>query len=265
MDKQNTKIFLTEFDKEKMIKSIRSRLNIGLYGKGFLHAGVLTSLLFLAVALGWSTADARPSALDLAAQKNSRFYEKMDELKHKINQVESIMVDIESMAAEIQSEAHEVNKVIRSEVMLLPEDKKTKTKEQSGLSIPVKVTTYNAEVSQTDNTPCHAGGTRLDICALVDAGIRPIAVSQDLARWSMIGDQYGAPFAAGDVVVLKSTDHPGDPRCNGEFVVADAMNIRHRKRLDLFMPTRGQNIGCEGIVSPAGRNILADLSWAILN
>jgi len=36
-----------------------------------------------------------------------------------------------------------------------------------------------------------------------------------------------------------------DPRCNGEFEVVDAMNIRYRKRGDLFFMDRKDNTSCE--------------------
>ena len=103
-------------------------------------------------------------------------------------------------------------------------------------------TSYNPEVGQTDSTPCMAGGTGIDVCIAYDNGARPIALSQELIQWSLVGKN--GPFKAWDRVILKSTDYPDDPRCNGEFTVADAMNIRFRGRGDIFFPTRDLNLSC---------------------
>lgn len=74
------------------------------------------------------------------------------------------------------------------------------------------------------------------------SGERPIALSQELIAWS----SYGSPddFKAGQEVWLVSTDYPDEPRCNGKFIVADAMNARYRNKGDLFFPTRDLNTSC---------------------
>jgi hypothetical protein len=119
----------------------------------------------------------------------------------------------------------------------------------------VFITSYNPEVGQTDSTPCIAGGTGYDICQLARRGIRPIALSQEMASWSMIANTRGLTFKPGDLITLKSTDFPGDPRCNGDFVVADAMNIRFRKRADIFMSSRKDNISCTAQIYFSGENL----------
>lgn len=73
-------------------------------------------------------------------------------------------------------------------------------------------------------------------------GLRPIALSQELIDWSLYG--HNAPFSKGDKVWLESTDFPDDPRCNGEFVISDAMNARFRDRGDIFFMSRADNISC---------------------
>lgn len=106
----------------------------------------------------------------------------------------------------------------------------------------VKFTSYNPEAGQTDGTPCIAGGTGFDLCEMAQNGQRPIAFSQELIQWSMYGKN--GPFEAGDIVRLESTDFPDDARCNGEFIVSDAMNARFTHRGDLFFMTRAENTSC---------------------
>ena len=98
-------------------------------------------------------------------------------------------------------------------------------------------TSYNPEAGQTDETPCIAGGTGYDLCAMYLAGERPIAFSQDLVEWA-----GGSPLKAGDVVELRSKDP--DPRCNGEFTVADSLNARYTMRGDIFFIGRENNVSC---------------------
>ena len=95
-------------------------------------------------------------------------------------------------------------------------------------------------MGQTDSTPCIAGGTGYNLCDMADEGIRTIALSQELIDWSIYGEN--APFSKGDKVELVSADI--DWRCNGEFIVSDAMNARYRHRGDIFMMNRGDNISC---------------------
>ena len=111
-------------------------------------------------------------------------------------------------------------------------------------AVKTHITTYNPEVGQTDSTPCIAGGTGYNLCEMAAAGIRTIALSQELIDWSSIGKN--APYSKGDVVRLYSDN----PQCNGEFVVADAMNIRYRNRGDIFCPTRACNTSCEAVIVP---------------
>ena len=68
-------------------------------------------------------------------------------------------------------------------------------------------------------------------------GERTIALSQDLIHWA-----GGRPFKKGDKVTLVS--ELDDERCNGEFVVADALNRRYRNRGDIFMLERKDNVSC---------------------
>ena len=108
-------------------------------------------------------------------------------------------------------------------------------------------TSYNPEAGQTDSTPCIAGGTSMDLCELANQGIRTIALSQELIAWSIHGDE--TDLKAGQKVILTSTDFPDDPRCNGEFIVADAMNARFRDRGDIFFLSRSDNISCHANIS----------------
>lgn len=107
-------------------------------------------------------------------------------------------------------------------------------------------TSYNPEVGQTDSTPCIAGGTGFNLCEMYGQGIRTIALSQELVKWAIAGKN--PPFGKGDRVILKSTDYPDDPRCNGEFIVADSMNIRFRNRGDIFFMERKDNLSCHADV-----------------
>ena len=65
-----------------------------------------------------------------------------------------------------------------------------------------------------------------------------------MIEWSYVGFKQKTLFKAGEKVTLVSTDYPEDHRCNGEFIVADALNARYKLRGDLFMPTRSLNILC---------------------
>lgn len=103
-------------------------------------------------------------------------------------------------------------------------------------------TSYNAEVGQTDSTPCIAGGTGYNVCAMAKEGKRTIALSQELLKWS---GGSKAPFGKGDMVWLESTTIPNDSRCNGSFIVADGMNARFRKRGDIFVTDRKNNLDCK--------------------
>lgn len=110
----------------------------------------------------------------------------------------------------------------------------------------VYFTSYNPEVGQTDSTPCIAGGTGFNLCDMANNGERAIAFSQELIQWSIYGKK--GPFKAGDIVELKSTNYPDDPRCNGEYIVSDAMNARYKHRGDIFFMNISDNISCEADV-----------------
>jgi len=101
-------------------------------------------------------------------------------------------------------------------------------------------TSYNPVEGQTDATPCIAEGTGMNICEMAGEFQRPIAFSQDLIDWSY---QKGHPLSAGMIVNLESTTAPDDIRCNGEFIVADAMNVRYTKRGDVFFMNESDNFG----------------------
>jgi len=101
-------------------------------------------------------------------------------------------------------------------------------------------TSYNPERWQTDSTPCIAGGTWYNICEMAKQGKRVIALSQEMIQWSIIWKNWS--FKKWDVVILKSEKE--DSRCNGEFIVGDAMNIRFRNRWDIFFLDKKDNISC---------------------
>ena len=113
--------------------------------------------------------------------------------------------------------------------------------------IEVQVTSYNPEVNQTDSTPCIAGGTGYDLCGMANVGERPIALSQELIEWGNVPGK-SKPFGKGDNLCMTSLDFPTDPRCNGRFIVSDAMNIRWRKKADIFFMSRKDNISCKAII-----------------
>ena len=117
--------------------------------------------------------------------------------------------------------------------------------------VKVHATSYNPEVGQTDSSPCHAGGTGINVCDSFEAGDRPIALSQELTAWSQKGKMRVA-MDCGDACI---TFEPGekvfavseldDPRCNGVFTVSDALNVRYTKRGDIFFLNRADNISCD--------------------
>jgi len=67
-------------------------------------------------------------------------------------------------------------------------------------------------------------------------------LSQDLVSWTGRGK-----IKAGTVVTLKS--ELDDPRCNGDFVVLDSMNVRYNNRGDIFSMERKDNISCHADVT----------------
>lgn len=98
------------------------------------------------------------------------------------------------------------------------------------------LTSYNAEKSQTDNSPC-IGASGINQCDLAKKGQRIIALSQDI-----VGRAGWKDFHYGDEILLRG--ETTDPRCNGKFIVLDTMNARYTNRGDLFMLSRAQNTSC---------------------
>jgi len=146
-----------------------------------------------------------------------------------------------------QEDLHDANAELRIrldalDAELFPQNLSYSSQTSSLIISNIYFTSYNPEVGQTDSTPCIAGGTGLNLCDMANEGQRVIALSQELISWSNYG--LNAPFDAGDKVILVSTDYPEDQRCNGEFVIADAMNARWRDRGDLFFMNRSDNISC---------------------
>lgn len=124
------------------------------------------------------------------------------------------------------------------------------------------MTSYNAEKGQTDSSPCIAWWTQLNICEEEKKGERIIALSQELTAWSQIWRERKRlncwdaciTFEAWEKVVLRQTQadidkHWVNNRCNWtNFTVWDAMNVRYRKRWDLFFSDRSMNTSCEVII-----------------
>ncbi|MDR7496817.1 MAG: hypothetical protein QN174_07660 [Armatimonadota bacterium] len=86
------------------------------------------------------------------------------------------------------------------------------------LRLEVEATAYNSEPAQTDRTPWIAAWGD-DIRHLRARGINPIAVSRDLLP----------VLPPGSAVRIGAA----------EFVVADTMAAQWRRRVDLWMPSRG--------------------------
>jgi hypothetical protein len=120
------------------------------------------------------------------------------------------------------------------------------------------MTSYNAEVWQTDSTPCIAWWTWVNICDAEKEWRRIIALSQELTAWSMIWRERVKmdcwreciTFQPRENVRLEQTQASIDeqwynPRCNWTFEVSDAMNVRYRKRWDLFFSDRAMNTSCD--------------------
>ena len=124
------------------------------------------------------------------------------------------------------------------------------------------MTSYNAEVWQTDSTPCIAWWTWINICKAEKEWKRIIALSQELTSWSTIWKYRKSlncwdnciTFEPWETVTLKQTEESikkqwYNPRCNwDDFIVADAMNVRYRKRWDLFFSDRAMNTSCAVIL-----------------
>lgn len=124
------------------------------------------------------------------------------------------------------------------------------------------MTSYNAEVWQTDSTPCIAWWTWVNICEAEKEWRRIIALSQELTAWSQRGSYRKQldcwinciTFDKQEKVTLTQTQESIDkqgynPRCNWEFEVSDAMNNRFNKRWDLFFSDRAMNTSCNVIIN----------------
>lgn len=88
----------------------------------------------------------------------------------------------------------------------------------------VTVTMYNAETSQTDNSPLITAdntylGNRIDT-------LKYIAISRDLHK------RYGGPFNFGDKVLLLNSGHK-----IGIYEIRDIMNRRFKRYIDILEPT----------------------------
>jgi 3D (Asp-Asp-Asp) domain-containing protein len=101
----------------------------------------------------------------------------------------------------------------------------------------VDVTSYNSERSQTDSSPCVGAGGQ-NLCNLAKKGIRVLAVSQDLRKQFL--DKKGQYYKYPAKVYVES----GNPSIQGCYILADTMNKRFTKRIDLFFLTRKENQGC---------------------
>lgn len=99
------------------------------------------------------------------------------------------------------------------------------------------MTSYNAEKGQTDATECIAAGGH-NICNLAKKGIRVLAVSQDLRKQFL--DKNGSYYKYPAKVYVESAN----PSIQGCYILADTMNKKFTKRIDLFFLTRKENQGC---------------------
>ena len=105
--------------------------------------------------------------------------------------------------------------------------------------IEVFTTSYNAEIRQTDGSPC-TGASGRDLCQAAREGDRTIAVSRDLLWFN------GGPFRWHDKVKLASDV----PQCDGLVLsVEDTMAARFMNRADLFYLAREDNTSCRATLS----------------
>lgn len=114
-----------------------------------------------------------------------------------------------------------------------------KSKEQSG---SIKFTTYNAEVGQTDSSPCN--GAVANVCELYKEGKNPIALSRDLIKARSDFDAnngyciQNCPYEYGETVIVHPENHY---QGSFEAIIVDTMNIRYKNRGDLFKDDRSKN------------------------
>ena len=116
------------------------------------------------------------------------------------------------------------------------------------------MTSYNNDPRQTDDTPCMAWWTWIDICEAEKEWRKIIALSQELTAWSQIWRYrkkiWALTFEPWEKVILKQTEESiakqwVNTRCSWEFEVWDAMNVRYRKRWDIFFSDRKMNTSCQ--------------------
>lgn len=94
-------------------------------------------------------------------------------------------------------------------------------------------TKYNAVPAQTDNTPFNTGdGSFIDTAALRRGELKWVALSWDLLWFR------GGPFNYGDSIYVYHTNEV----FRGWWEVHDAMNPRHRNRIDFLQPVGVNNI-----------------------
>jgi hypothetical protein len=86
----------------------------------------------------------------------------------------------------------------------------------------VTVTMYNAEESQTDNSPLITADNTFIIKEKINE-LKYIAVSRDLHS------RYGGPFKFGDKVLLLNAGVK-----NGVYIIKDLMNRRFKRRIDIL-------------------------------
>mgnify|MGYP000653347419 CR=1 FL=1 len=128
--------------------------------------------------------------------------------------------------------------------------------------LTIFMTTYNAKINQTDSTPCIAWWTWINICDAEKEWRRIIALSQELTAWSQLWKvrkamncwRWCTIFEPWEMVKLTQTQadidkHWVNSRCEGLFEVWDAMNIRFRKRWDIFFSDKAMNTSCEVVIN----------------
>ena len=201
----------------------------------------------------------------LSIQQNSKTFQDLVPLMEKSTQeyelAHNVALTAEDEARRLRLVADNKNATVKEiegqmkELNAINNDLRQKLETQevimSNPSVKVHATSYNPEVGQTDSSPCHAGGTGINVCDSFEAGDRPIALSQELTAWSQKG-KMRVGMDCGDACI---TFEPGekvlavseldDPRCNGVFTVSDAMNARFSKRADIFFMDRSDNVSCD--------------------
>lgn len=101
-------------------------------------------------------------------------------------------------------------------------------KESNTISMDVTATMYNAVVSQCDSDPLITAGM-YKINPNKASEQKFIAMSRDLLK------RWGGVFDYGDKVLIEGTNNGKD----GVYTVADSMNKRYKKRIDI-LETKGK-------------------------